>query len=376
MRAKLPATVSSRKCSMDLVYHFRPATPNIGNDLIVFALQQLIAQEATQAFNIVNAPAKGVSSVIKSGGLTRQNVNDINQLASGVLIGPGNLFENNGLEVDPVALDALRHSPLIFSVSWGRIYDDGGQLHERTDAMRPETIAALCRKACSVLVRDASTKAYLERLGVDRVQVVGCPVLSLEPQSVPLPRPDPRAEDAVLISVRNPLLMNISPRSQGRVHMDVHRLIERLRATGRRKIALLCHDCRDLPFAAAYADVPVLYTENPVQYLGWLRDCRQSITFRLHSFLPCALFGTPSVHFSYDERAVGLIEASDLQACDMNYLGPNDPIERALELCDEPDTVRRIFDQARPTWQRHRELMKAELSTWLGTLKPRAMALQ
>lgn len=355
---------------MPLIYHFRPATPNIGNDLIVFAVQQLMAQTATQPYDLVNVPAKGVGAVIKGGGFTRQNVNDINQLGCGVLIGPGNLFENNGLEVDLVALDALRFAPLIFSVSWGRMYDDGGQLHPRTDAMSAETIVALCRKSCSVLVRDAGTKAYLESLGVDRVQVIGCPVLSLEPDRLPLPRPDPRAAEAVLISVRNPLLMNISPRMQGRVHLDVHRLIERLRSAGRRKIALLCHDPRDLRFAAAYGDVPVLYTENPLQYLSWLRDCSQSITFRLHSFLPCAVFGTPSVHFSYDERAVGLIETSDLQACDVNYLGSVDPVERALELCSEPDAIRRTFDLARPTWRRHQELMTAELSTWLGGLNP------
>ena len=355
---------------MALIYHIRPATPNIGNDLIVFAVHQLIAQAATQPYDLINVPAKGTDAVIKCGGLTRQNVNDINQLGGGVLIGPGNLFENNGLEVDRVALDALQFAPLIFSVSWGRIYDDGGQLHPRTDSMSPETIAALCRKSCSVLVRDARTQAYLQSLGVERVQVIGCPVLSLQPDRLPLPGPDPRATDAVLISVRNPLLMNISPRLQGRVHLDVHRLIERLRSTGRRKIALLCHDPRDLRFAAAYAHVPVLYTENPLQYLSWLRDCRQSISFRLHSFLPCAVFGTPSVHFSYDERAVGLIEASDLQACDVNYLGTADPVERALELCAEPDAMRKAFDLARPTWRRHQDLMTTELSAWLGGQKP------
>jgi polysaccharide pyruvyl transferase WcaK-like protein len=236
--------------------------------------------------------------------------------------------------------------------------------------MNPELIAALCRKSSSVLVRDARTQAYVQSLGVDRVQVIGCPSLSLQPDRLPLREPDPRAADAVLISVRNPSLMNISPRLQGRVHLDLHRLIERLRSMGRRKIALLCHDPRDLRFAAAYADIPVLYTEDTLQYLSWLRDCSQSITFRLHSFLPCAVFGTPSVHFSYDERAVGLIEASELQACDVNYLGSADPIERALELCAEPDAIRRTVDLARPTWRRHEALMTAELSTWLAGLKP------
>ncbi|MBX3066951.1 MAG: polysaccharide pyruvyl transferase family protein [Anaerolineae bacterium] len=354
---------------MPLIYHFRPATPNIGNDLIVFALHELMAQAANKPYDLMNMPAKGVSAVIKSGGITRQTVNDINQLGSGVLIGPGNLFENNGLEVDPVALDALRFAPLIFSVSWGRIFDDQGELHPRTDAMGREAIAALCRKSSSVLVRDARTRDYLQSLGVDRLHVIGCPVLTLQPDRLPLPAPDPRAQDAVIISVRNPLLMNISPRLQGRVHLDVHRLIEKLRSMGQRKIALLCHDPRDLRFAAAYADVPVLYTESPLQYLSWLRDCRLSITFRLHSFLPCAVFGTPSVHFSYDERAVGLIETANLQECDVNYVRSADPVEQALAMVTDPDSIRRAVEAARPTWCGLQDLMCNELSTWLHGLE-------
>lgn len=353
---------------MPLIHHFRPATPNIGNDLIVFALQELIAQAATRPYDLINMPAKGVSAVIKTGGITRQVVNDINQLGCGVLIGPGNLFENNGLEIDPIALEALQIPPLIFSVSWGRIFDDRGDLHPRTDAMSGEMIATLCRKSSAVLVRDARTRDHLHSLGIDRAQVIGCPVLSLQPERLALPAPDPRAQDAVIISVRNPLLMNVSPRLQGRVHRDIQHLIEKLRSMGHEKIALLCHDARDIRFAAAYPEVPVLYTENTQKYLSWLRDCRLSITFRLHSFLPCAVFGTPSVHFSYDERAIGLIETAHLQACDVNYVRDSDPVAQALAMAAEPDRLRAAVEAARPGWRGLDNLMRAELSRWLAGL--------
>jgi len=353
---------------MSLIYHFRPATPNIGNDLIVMALQNLVAESSGFPRNLINMPAKGATSVIKNGGLTRQTVNDINQMGAGVLIGPGNLFENNGLDVDPVALGALRVAPLVFGVSWGRTFDDAGELRPRTDAMRAETIAALCEKAVKVLVRDEPTQRYLEEIGVDGAKVIGCPVLAIEPDRLPLPGPDPRVTGRALISVRSPLLMNISPRLQGRVHFDVRRIIDALRAMGHREIALVCHDPRDLRFAAAYPDVPALYTESPVQFLSWLRDCSLCVTFRLHSFLPCALLGTPSVHFSYDERAMGLIDVARLQGCDIDYVRSADPVARAMSMCREPESLARTAASARPSWSELRRVMVSELTAWMAQM--------
>lgn len=354
---------------MSLIYHFRPATPNIGNDLIVFALHELIADVAGRPCDLINMPAKGVSSVIKQGGIMRQTVNDINQIGAGVLIGPGNLFENNGLDIDPIALDALEVSPLIFSVSWGRIFNDRGELHHRSDTMGRDMIRALCRKSSSILVRDEQTRNYLEDMGVAHVKVIGCPVLTLQPERLQLPPVDPRAENAAIISIRNPLLMNISPRLQGKIHVDVRRIIDNLRKMGHKKIAILCHDMRDLRFAAAYSDVPMLYTENTLQYLAWLRDCSLNITFRLHSFLPCAVFGTPSVHFTYDERAAGLIETAKLQDCDVDYVHSVDAIGEALAMCVDPVALVALASKARLSWPLLHQTMHTELSSWIQKME-------
>lgn len=352
--------------SMTLIYHLRPATPNIGNDLIVMALQDLIAESTAFPADIINLPAKGTSAVIKVGGIVRQTVNDIHQFGAKVIIGPGNLFENNGLEVESVALDSLREAPLIFSVSWGRIYDDRGALHPRTDAMGQTIAAALCQKSRKVLVRDHSTKRFVEGLGVHHVEVIGCPVLTLQPARLHLPPPDPRTTDAAIVSIRNPLLMNISPRLQGRVHQDVRRIIDGLTQMGHRKIVLLCHDLRDIRFAAAYPDVSFLYTENPLQYLGWLRDSSLNVTFRLHSLLPCAVLGKPVVHFTYDERAKGLIEVAGLQQADVHYVLGEDPVQQALALCADTDALLKATEVARPTWKSLEQRMRDDLSSWLA----------
>jgi polysaccharide pyruvyl transferase WcaK-like protein len=350
---------------MALIYHVRPVTPNIGNDLITMAVQGLLAEAADHPRDLITVPAKGVASAIKRGGLVASTIDDVNRMGAGVLVGPGNLFENAGLEVEPGALDALRVPMLLFSVSWGRTFDDQGRLHARTDALRTDTIVALCRKACKVLVRDEPTLRFLQTHGVQGAEIIGCPVLALKPEEVPLPRPDPRAQGAVLVSVRNPLLMNVSPRLQGRVHADVRRILDLLRAMGHRKPTLLCHDPRDLRFAAAYSDVPALYTEDPRQFLGWLRDCALSVTFRLHALLPCALLGTPSVHFSYDERALGLVGVAGLQDCDVDYVRSSDPVRQAMEMCASTDRLARAAAAARPSWARLRTATLAALSEWM-----------
>lgn len=351
---------------MPLIYHLRPATPNIGNQLIIMATHTLLEEVADVPMDLVNMPAKGIDAVLKRGGLIRETIHDINQMGAAVLVGPGNLFENNGLEIDPVALGALRVPLCIFSVGTGRIYDDSGHPQTRTDAMPDAAIQALCRKSASILVRDSHTRSHLAELGFPNARVIGCPVLSLRPDRLNLPGPDPRAADTALISLRNPLLMNLSPRLQNKVYLDIRRLIGGLRAQGAAKIALLCHDLRDIRFAAGYADVPLLYTEDPLRYLGWLRDSRLNVSYRVHSLLPCAVLGTPCVHLTYDERAAGLIDTASLHACSVDYARDPNPIDSALAACAEPDMLREVQARARSAWTPLQAIARSELKSWLN----------
>lgn len=354
---------------MTLIYHIHPATPNIGNRLIVSATQTLITDIAGQNISLLNMPAKGVDAAIKQGGLTRDTVYDVNQLAAGLLIGPGNLIENNGLTLDATSLAALRVPPLLFSISAGRIFDRKGELSMRSDTMPAALVQALCEKAAGIMVRDQHSKQYLEQLGVtQRIRVVGCPVLALEPERLNLPPVDSSMSDTVLVSLRNPLLMNIPPHLQGRVHQDVRRLIDGLRAAGHDRIALLCHDPRDIRFAAAYPDVPLRYTEDVSRYLGWLRDCSLNISYRVHSLLPCAVLGTAAVHFTYDERAQGLIETAGLQSCAIDYVHAEDAIAQALAASANPEALRSAMTKARSTWAPLVESAREGMREWLSTV--------
>jgi polysaccharide pyruvyl transferase WcaK-like protein len=153
---------------------------------------------------------------------------------------------------------------------------------------------------------------------------------------------------------------------QGRVHFDLRRLIDGLRAHGHEKIALLCHDPRDIRFAAGYPDIPYLYTEDPLRYLAWLRDCRLNVGYRVHSLLPCALLGTPSVHLTYDERALGLIETAGLGDCAVDYIHDPDPVVTALAMCADTDRLRQAMAIARVTWAPLRHAMLHHLNQWLN----------
>jgi hypothetical protein len=300
--------------------------------------------------NMVSLPAAG-SAGVKGSGLTAQTVYAINQLADGLIIGPGNLFENGALELDLQALAALTVPAMVFSVSTGRIFDRTGHLAYRTDSMSDDRIAAICRAADPVLVRDISTRDHLGGLGYNGARIVGCPTLFLRnPPLVPAD-PSPALAESVLVSIRHPKLMSIPYSTQGRLHYEIRWIIDHFRARGL-DVRLLCHDYQDLPFACAFPDASVLYTEDPLELLYWLRSCRLSITFRLHGFLGCLALGTPSIPVSYDERSISLIETIGLSDWTVSFLHSQCVLAEIQKRCDELPRLQELTIQARPTWEK------------------------
>src|SRR5215475_13514738 len=108
---------------MRTIFNVRPRTTNIGNDVIAMAGLALIERAAGSAVNLVTLPAKGTAGGTLGSGLNARNIYEINQLADGVIVGGGNLFENGALEVDSAGLGSLQAPMMLFSVSSGRIYD-------------------------------------------------------------------------------------------------------------------------------------------------------------------------------------------------------------------------------------------------------------
>ena len=305
--------------------------------------------------NLVSLPAAGTGSV-KGAGLTAKTIYEINCLADGLIIGPGNLFENGGLDVDLTALAALRVPTMLFSVSAGRIFDNAGKLTPRTDSMSPDKVAAICRSASLILVRDKASQEHLAAIDCNNALIAGCPALFLGGASLPFPYLESELAHSILISVRHPKLMSVPYQVQGRIHSDLRRLLDRLKKQ-KADVRLLCHDYQDLAFARMFPDVPMLYTEDPYRFLSWLRSCRLNITFRLHAFVCCLAMETHSIPFTYDERTMSLIETLGMSEWGINVFESEDLVAEVQERSASLERLDKLTRLARPIWDQLYRLM-------------------
>jgi len=262
--------------------------------------------------------------------LTAETIHEINLYGHGVVIGGGNVYENGGLDVDVDALRELRPPLMLCGVSYGRIYDESGELRRRTDAMPDDVIRALGERAAITVVRDETTLAHLEGLGLEGVTLGACPSLALRPATIPPPSGH-RGE--VLLSIRNPSLMSVPLRDQARVASEVAHLVEALRERDLGPVRLLCHDRRDMPFAAGFDGVEYTIPDDAADFLGRLRSASLVVTFRLHSFLPSLAMGVPAINVSYDERSAGMMRTLGLAEWDVDLLA-------------EPDLTGAVLDRA------------------------------
>lgn len=346
---------------MTTLFCVHPRGFNIGNDAIHVALRHMLTESFGRVVNLISLPATSRFEAHGKAGLTAQTIHEINQYADGVIVGGGNLFENGQLDVDTHALHALEAPMLLFSLSRGRIYNRTGKLVERTDVMPDSVIRALTQRAVATAARDRATFEHLGAIGCDRVLLAGCPTITLGEIASRLP-PTPEADEgSVLLSVRNPSLMNIPLSAQAAVRPLIERLIETLTARYDAPVRLLCHDHRDIPFAATFRGLDYVYTGDVYSYLGLLRSCRVNVTFRLHSALPCFAFGRPAVHISYDERARSALETVGMGTWDINMMDGRtlEQVEDRLERLHE---LPAIVDQARSArWSQLRGVMSSSI---------------
>lgn len=325
---------------MTTLFCIRPTTRNIGNDLIYKATCDLIHDVMGQDVALVSIPAlKGA----QYGGLTAAQVYDINRLADGVILGAGNLFENGQLSFDPQAFAALRVPLMLMGISHGRIFDERGDLMERTDSIPTETIRRLCERASVVMVRDDGTKQRLKSLGMTQVEVGGCPSLFIPESTVAAD-----SNGRILLSIRHPSRMSVAPELQWRTADDVRGLVAALREAYGPCVYLLCHDYKDLEFARGFADVPYLYFDDAGLYLDALRAARFTVTYRLHAFLPCLALGTPSIHLSYDERGREMVVTAGMRDWDIDLIAERDVIAATMRRVGEFDRFRQLRAAARP----------------------------
>ncbi|MBI5623165.1 MAG: polysaccharide pyruvyl transferase family protein [Elusimicrobia bacterium] len=342
------------------LYCIRPKGFNIGNDVIFLALSHFLRSAFKETVNLISLPATSKYESHKKAGLNPQTVYEVNQYGDGLIIGGGNLYENGELEINPSALKALEVPLMLFSLSRGGIYNKRLKLTDRTDVMSDERIVMLNRKARISLTRDLATKGHLDDLGCAN-RLCGCPTLFLGEVPHHLVFVPEKDRTDALISVRSPALMSIPIEHQFRVRSEIADIIARLKAHGYRRIKLLCHDHRDIPFAASFADMEYLYAEDVHAFLSFLKSTRLSVTYRLHAFLPCLAFGIPAINISYDQRASSLVKTIGLDEWNINMLHADAAEEVALRMGSLERLARLRARCEKTVWKRLREAITGNL---------------
>jgi hypothetical protein len=329
------------------VFWIRPRRHNVGNETIAYALRRFLRAELGSDVNLLPVAATSGEYDGWLSGLTAETVHQMNLYGHGVVIGGGNVYENGGLDVDVDALRELRPPLMLCSLSYGRIFDDGGQLRRRTDAMPKAVVRALGEQAVTSVARDGTTLSYLRELGLEGVSLGGCPSLFLDSESLP---PPSSSRGEVLVSIRNPHLMSVPLRHQAQVASEVARLVEALCERDLGAVRLLCHDRRDMPFAAGFGDIDYTLPDDAADFLARLRSASFVVTFRLHAFLPCLALGVPAVNISYDERSGGMMRTLGLEEWDVDLLTEPDLTDAVLDRADRREDLERLRAHCAPGW--------------------------
>ena len=304
---------------MKNIYSIRPKGFNIGNDVIYLGVNHFVRMAFKENYNVISLPATGKYEAHRKAGLSSQTIYEVNQFGHGIIVGGGNLYENGELEVSPIALKALEKPLMIFSVSRGKVYNKALNLVDRTDTMTDDKLKTLHQYADISLARDKATNAYLNSLNCKNT-LGGCPTLFINeiPQHL-VPIMDADKTDA-LISIRTPTLMSIPVEYQYRLRDQMIETIELLKSRGYKNVKFLCHDHRDIPFAASFTNVDYLYTEDVYTYLTYLRNTRLNLTYRLHSFIPCLSYDVPTIKVSYDQRALSMLDTLGMNDWNIDLL--------------------------------------------------------
>lgn len=351
------------------LFCIRPKGFNVGNDAIFQGTRHFLYKAFGEEINLITLPATAKYEGMAKAGLTSKTIYEINQYGHGVIIGGGNLFENGELDVDLDALRCLEAPLMLFSLSRGKVYGRRNQLVDRTDAISDRVMRELDAKASVSLMRDHATVDYMREIGCRNCQLGGCPTIFLEEVKERFPRLPSSGRRDVLLSIRNPQLMSIPVTRQAEVVNDIWGIVKLLRSRGYESIKLLCHDHRDIAFAASFEGLDHVYTGDVYEYLSLLDDCALNISYRLHSFLPCLSFGRPAIKISYDQRALSLVDTVGFDDWNINMFEETDVVQAVSDRLDRLAELPRIRQSAQTQWDAIYRNMETQFQRFSGEVR-------
>ena len=348
------------------IYHICPFGHgfNIGNFLIQQAVRRMVERQCDGAVNFITIPAAGFGA---KSGLTKKIIYDINQTASGVIIGGGNLFENGEIEFDKGALRSLRKPMIVYSTSYGQIYGSDLSYVRRTDAIADCDLVSLLEYADIVLSRDKATYDHIESLmSHPDHQVGGCPSIYISDlANQEFSNDKQKVARFPLLAVRNPDQMNIPLSQKMKMHHLSEQSIECLEKRSGKPARVLCNDQRDIEYAMSFGR-EILYTSDVYEYFSILNSVEAAISFRVHTSLPLWSLGRPTLNLSYDERSESLINTLGMQACDLNIIEQRETLTHDLQgrLTTLPNKV-----DIPTCWSFLHDVQTAGLNRFLAKLK-------
>ena len=352
---------------MTNIYCIRPKGFNVGNEVIHVGLQHILNTAFGETVNVINLPATSRWEAHNKAGFTPATVHEMNQYGDGVIVGGGNLYENGELDVVASALETLEIPMMLFSLSMGRIYNRRLELVRRTDSMTDETLRVLHRRADLSMSRDHQTHAHLSAAGCPS-RMGACPTLFVS--EIPQHRiPQATNTADALISVRTPSLMSVPIDLQMSVPHDIRAMYEHLVELGYERVKLLCHDHRDIPFAASFGDIEYVYTDDVYAFLSLLQSTRLNVSYRLHSVLPCLSYGTPVVKVSYDERGTSTLESVGLGDWNIDMTQERDVVGAVRDRVGRLDELTALRAGAQGRWDEIRDVQMSMMGDFADRVR-------
>lgn len=349
---------------MFVIANIRPIGHNVGNTAINFALRNMLYETFGRLVTIIEFSATSVHETSAKAGLTKKTIHEINRYADGVIVGGGNLYENDEIAVDSVALNNLLPPLMLFSNSRGRIYGRDLQLQDRSDVIADSKLRVLLTASDISLSRDSATVNYTQNLGCND-QIGYCPTINIKSYIERIPALPKNEHVGALISIRTPSLMNIPVRYQSRVGDDLNAFIDKLFASGHKRVRILCNDSRDLDFAQQFKgsrSVDTLYTNDVYEYLAALRDASIVVSYRLHATLPSISMGTPVVNITYDERAHCLSKDLGISSAGANLVTDIDFCSKICDKISEGGYTADRHDENKQFWDEISQLQYKKLA--------------
>lgn len=342
-----------------LIFHIIPYGPglNIGNFAISKATTSLL-KEIDNNISVLNINAYGSD---KLSGLNKNVIHEANMYGSGIIVGGGNLYENNELIVDSNAINSLQVPLVLFSLSIGRIFGNNLKLTRRTDVMPDQIIKNLNRASSFSLSRDFATYNYLRSIGIKNTKIGLCPTLFLNDYFTSPNKFKSLGKNDILLVIRNPDLMNIPISYKPRITQFIKEIYYKFK---NKKIKVICNDSRDISFVHSLGIFEYVYTGDVEEYLTRLKNASLVISLRLHATLPCLSFGTRCINISYDERSMSLMDSIGLQKWDIKIFKDKNIYQAVLRKIDQLNIYDNMIVQINKNIKKYKKIQQKALKVF------------